>query len=299
MATLLQLIQSAAAEMSLAVPPLVIGNTNTDTVQMLYLINAQGQELQREFDWQRLNKEYRFTTEFLLTTGTVTSGSAVITGIPSTAGLDTNYMVTGSGANQDTFIASVDSATQVTMNQGASASGSVTLNFCKVLYALPSDYSQKVDNTDWDKSRHWRMIGPSTPDTWQWLKSGCIATGPSIHYRLRQNKFEIWPPITTADYLGFEYISNGWVDSAAGVAKSSFTADTDTCIYPDRLMITGLKRKYCEAKGLDPTAHTRDYSQQLELAKSNDQGGLTLTMGMRGSSHLISERNIPDSGYGS
>jgi hypothetical protein len=61
---LLQLVQAASGEMGLSVPTFVVGNANTDTVQMLALINAVGGELQREHDWQFLSKEYRFTTQF-------------------------------------------------------------------------------------------------------------------------------------------------------------------------------------------------------------------------------------------
>ena len=57
----------------------------------------------------------------LPTTGTTTAGSAVITGIPSTVGLWTNMTVTGArlgGAGTIFTIATVDSATQVTLTNG-------------------------------------------------------------------------------------------------------------------------------------------------------------------------------------
>jgi hypothetical protein len=38
--TLLQLVQQASAEMGLAIPNTVAGNTSTDVTQMYYLINA-------------------------------------------------------------------------------------------------------------------------------------------------------------------------------------------------------------------------------------------------------------------
>ena len=140
MTTLLQLVQSTTAELGLLVPANVAGNTATDTVQMLALLNAVGGELARERDWQALNVEYRFTTQFAILTGTVTSGSAVVTGLSSTVGLDTTYMVNGTGINQDTYIKSVDSATQVTLSQAATISGTPSLSFGKTKYAMPADY---------------------------------------------------------------------------------------------------------------------------------------------------------------
>ncbi len=295
MTTALQLIQQATAELGIPVPRLVVGSTATDTVQLLALLNGLGNELQREYTWQHIDKEYRFTSQFLTTNGTTTNNSAVVTGIASTAGLDSTYMVTGTGINQDTYIQSVDSPTQVTLNQGASASGTVSLNFCKVKYSMPSDFDRPVDRTQWDKTRHWEMLGPETAQQWQFLKSGYISTGPRIRWRYLGGYFEIWPAQASNEYLGFEYMSNAWVLSSTDVAKSSFTADSDTCVFPDRLMVIGLKLKYFQVKGFDTTSFQQDYDAQLSIAKANDGGSKTLSMAPRVNSVLISSQNIPDS----
>jgi hypothetical protein len=55
-ATLLQLIQQATGEMGLAVPTVVTGSTNADTIQQLALLNAVGYELLRQHPWQALLK---------------------------------------------------------------------------------------------------------------------------------------------------------------------------------------------------------------------------------------------------
>lgn len=294
MATLLQLIQQSTAEMGLTVPTQVIGSTDAQITQLLYLANALGNELRREFPWQALNKDYRFTTQYLTTTGDVTSGSAIITNIPSTAGLSTNYMVSGDGINQDTYILSVDSATQVTLSQNSSTSGTgVTLNFGQTKYSLPSDYDRQIDRTHYDKSKRWEMLGPETPQQWEFLKSSYISTGPRMRYRIMGGQFQIWPITITNEYLGFEYISNGWINQNT-TPISSFAADTDTCIFPDRLMVTGIKLRFFEIKGFDTTALYRDFINQLQQAKSNDGGSLTLSMAPKMSSVLIGFENIPD-----
>jgi hypothetical protein len=300
MTTMLQLMQQATAEMGLAVPTAVASSAATDTIQQLALLNAVGNELARQYVWQALDKEYRFTTQYLATTGTWTTSAATVTGIPTTAALAAGtWMVLGNGIPQDTYILSVDSATQVTLtNTPTAAATAGTITFCKTKYAFPSDYDRPVDRTQWDKSKHWEMIGPETSQQWQWLKSGFIATGPRLRFRPLGGTFQIWPPIASNDLLGFEYISNGWVTTAAGVSQSSFTADNDTCIFPDRLMVQGLKLKYFEIKGFDTTALYRDYNMQLDIAKANDSGSQTLSLAPRLSTVLIDWYNIPDSGYG-
>lgn len=296
--TLLQLIQSATGELGLSVPAYVVGNTATDTLQQFSLLNAVGKDLQRQHTWQHAATEYNFTTSFLVTTGTTTNGSAVVTGIPDTTGFDTTYVAVGTGIETNTFIQSVDSTSQVTLTRAATASGTVSINFCKVKYAYPADFDRPVDRTQWDKSKHWEMLGPEDAQQWEWLLSGYISTGPVVRWRLLGAYFQIWPGFSSTEVLGFEYRSKGWAAAANGTVKNSFTLDTDTCIFPDRVMVLGAKLKYFQAKGFDTTAMYRDWMTELETATAQDTSSANLSLAPRASNVLIGWNNIPDSGYG-
>jgi hypothetical protein len=114
--TMVQLVQQVTNELGVVSPSTVAGNTSQDVIQILALMNASGYELLKRHDWRELTKPYRFTVQYLVTTGTWSTSSAAVTGIPDTTGLDTTYMAVGTGINQDTFIQSVDSGTQVTLN---------------------------------------------------------------------------------------------------------------------------------------------------------------------------------------
>lgn len=302
MTTMLQLVQQATTELGLTVPTAVASSTNSDVVQILGLLNAVGYEIQREYNWQALTKEYRFTTVFYSYTGNSTVSSTSLTGMSSIVGLDTTFMVSGTGINTDTYVSSASSTT-IVVNQAATvtATGS-TFTFGQTKYSLPTDFDRQVDRTHFDKSKHWEMLGPETAQQWQWLKSSYISTGPRIRYRILGGYFQIFPLVATNDYLGFEYVSKSWVTATGtttGPDKSSFTVDTDTCVFPDRVMVLGLKKKYWEIKGFDTTAVTRDYEHHLGIAKSNDSGSPTLSFSPTMSNVLISWNNIPDSGYGS
>ena len=141
-------------------------------------------------------------------------------------------------------------------------------------------------------------IGPEDAQQWEWLLSGYISTGPRVRWRLFGSYFQIWPGFSNAEYLGFEYRSNGWANSAAGTPKTSFTVDTDTCIYPDRLMVLDLKLKYFEAKGFDTTAFYRDFLTELEAGIALDMSSANLSFAPRPGTVLIGYDNLPDSGYG-
>jgi len=302
--TMLQLVRQATTEMGLTVPSIVAASTSQDTIQQLGLLNAVGYQLQREYEWQQITKEYRFTTAFYTYSGTIANGSVSVTAMSSTTGLTTTptyFSVTGSGIQQDTYLTAA-SGTTATLSLPATASGSgVSLTFSQTMYANPSDFDRLKDKTDWDKTKHWEMLGPETGQQWQWLKSGFISTGPRIRFRMLGGLFQIWPPSGITDVLGLEYISKNWVLATADVitpSKAAFTIDSDTCIFPDRLMVVGLKHLYFQVKGFGDV-YEKEWTRQLDIAKANDGGSPTLSMAPRLSEVLITQQNVPDSGYGS
>lgn len=297
--TMLQLVQQVCNEIGIVAPTQVATNTAQDIIQILALMNASGYELLRKHDWRALTKPYSFFTGFTTTTGTYNTATRTITNIPSTAGLDTTYMIVGNGFPNATFIESVDSATQVTASAFSIQNvTNGTVYFQKVKYALPDDYDAIVPRTQWDKSKHWEMLGPEDAQQWEWLLSGFIATGPRVRWRLYGAYFQIWPGFSNAENLSFEYRSKGWAASAAGVTKNSFTADTDTCIYPDRLMVLMTKLKYFEAKGFDTTAMYRNWMLELSTDIAQDTSYANLSFAPKPGNILIGYDNIPDTGYG-
>jgi hypothetical protein len=300
--TLLALFQSTLQGMGVqgyGLPATVIGNTSSDIVQTLAQVNSAGRALSREFDWQYLQTQYNFTATTYTYTGTTTEDSTSITGMSSIVDLDSTFMLTGTGIQQDTFVVSA-SGTTVVMNRAATATGSATLYFSKVLFSPPADFDRLIDRTQWDKSKHWEMLGPSTPQQQEWLRSGYISTGPRIRYWMKGGYFQIWPPLGSEESLAFEYLSKYWVlaTGVTSISKQAFSVDTDTCIFPDALMESLIKLKYFQIKGFDTTSMQIEYNAQLDIAKANDAGSPTLSMNPRISQVLIGWENLPDSGYG-
>ena len=303
--TMLQLVQQTTAELNLAVPTYVAGNTNQDVQQVLALMNRTGYDLVKEHDWQGLELEYRFYTDAVTFVGdTVSENSYNIIVTGNATALNSNYSIQGTGVNQDTYVSSVTydaglNLSTIVMSQLASGTYTgVTFTFSQTKYALPADFETITDNTHWDKTKHWQMLGPEDAQQWQWLKSGYISTGPRIRWRILGNKFQIWPPYNTKEYLGFEYRSKGWARSASGAVKNSFTADTDTTVYDDRLLVLKTKLKYFEIKSFDTTALQQDYFRYLNVAKANDKGAPNLSFAPYPTKVLIGYANIPDTGYG-
>lgn len=303
--TMLQLVQQVTAELNLAVPTYVAGNTSQDVQQVLALMNATGYELVKEYDWQALQVEYRFYTDAVTFVGDTVSDNSyniIVTG--NATALNNTYSITGTGVNQDTYVDSVtyDSGlnkSTIVMSQLASGTyTNVTFTFSKTKYDMPPDYETIADTTQWDKTKRWQMLGPEDAQQWQWLKSGYISTGPRIRWRILGSQFQIWPPYNTQEYLGFEYRSKGWVRSVTGQVKNSFTADDDTTVYDDRLVVVGTKLRYFQIKSFDTTALQQEYFRILNVVKANDKGSPNLSFAPYPAKVLIGYANIPDTGYG-
>lgn len=300
--TMLQLVQQTAAELNLAVPSYVVGNTSQDVSQILALMNGAGYELLKEYDWQALQVQYRFYTQSITANATTVNGSYNLTfdGGTDLSAVDSQWQLTGYNIPQDTYVVSANNTTKVVvMSQMASGSGIQSVVCAQTAYDLPDDFETITNRTMWDKSKHWEMLGGEDAQQWQWLKSGYISTGPRVRWRILDNQFQIWPVMNTNEYLGWEYRSKGWARSAAGAVKNSFTADTDTTVLDDRIMVLATKLKYFQVKSFDTTALQQDYQRYLTIAKANDKGAPNLSFAPYPSKVLIGYANIPDTGYGS
>ena len=299
---MLQLVQQTTAELNLSVPSFVVGNTSQDVQQVLALMNGAGYELLKEYDWQALQVQYRFYTQSLTANATTVNGSYNLTFEAGTdlSAVDSQWQLTGYNIPQDTYVVSANNTTKVVvMSQMATGNGVQSVVCAQTAYDLPDDFETITDRTQWDKSKHWEMLGPEDAQQWQWLKSGYISTGPRVRWRILDGQFQIWPVMNTNEYLGWEYRSKGWARSAAGAVQNSFTADSDTTVFDDRIMVLATKLKYFQVKSFDTTALMQDYQRYLSIAKANDKGAPNLSFAPYPSKVLIGYANIPDTGYGS
>jgi len=300
--TMLTMVQQVAAELNLAIPSYVVGNTSQDVTQILALMNGAGYDLLKEYDWQALQVQYRFYTQSLTANATTVNGSTSITFEAGTdlSNVTSQWQLTGYNIPQDTYVVSADNTTKiVVMSQMASGSGVQSVTMAQTAYDLPDDFETITDRTQWDKSKHWEMLGPEDAQQWQWLKSGYISTGPRVRWRILDNQFQIWPVMNTNEYLGWEYRSKGWARASDNTVKNSFTADSDTTVFDDRIMVLATKLKYFQVKSFDTTALQQDYQRYLSIAKANDKGAANLSFAPYPSKVLIGYANLPDTGYGS
>lgn len=298
MATLLQNVQDVHLELGFPSPNAVATSSDPSVLQVMALMNRVGDTLSTEKDWQSLYGEHRFQTVFYQYTGDTIAGSTTISNLSSVVGLSADFMVTGNGVLQDSVVRSVGANSAVLSIPATATATGQTFTFGQVAYAMPSDYARMVDKTQYNKSNRWAVIGPKDAQEWQWLKSAYVSTGPRMRFRMTGNKFTVWPMPASVVTLGFEYVSNAWARSAAGALQTKYLADTDTSVLPDRLLILGTKLKLFEIKGFDTGAVLQDYMAELNKWKAAESGADTLSLAPKYPSILLTQNNLPDTGFG-
>jgi len=299
--TLLELVDQVSGELGLTQPPLVIGSTNNQTIQLLSLCQRLGKDLVRDFEWQRLVQAYIWQTEVAVsTTGTITSGSSVITAIPSTASLQVGNVITGTGQVPYAEILTIDSGTQVTLNAPVTTStASVSMTFAKQDYDLPDGYDRMISDTNWDRTDHWRNLGTKSSQDWQFLQGGVISIGPRERYRIYNNKFRIFQALTTVYNFAFEYVSNYWVCASGSDqgSKNAFTLDTDSSVFPDDLMMAGLKFYFLKAKKLDYGIELGEFTRALSYCKAQDVPVSAMSLAPVGMNQLVGPWSVQDGNW--
>jgi hypothetical protein len=293
----LKLIQQVADELALYRPTALIGTQDPQIRQLMALLNRLGADITRQTEWQRLNKEYLIVTNSFTLTGTVTNGSKVITGLPTTTAITDQYTIIGTGIQPFAQVVTVNNLTEITMDMEAVESGTVELQFAQNKFDLPSDWNRQIPQTEWNRTQRWELLGPKSAQEWQTFKSGIVSAGPRQRFRILQNQLCLNPSPPDNQTLSFEYISDGWVEGVDGVAKTEVTQDTDTFIFSDSLLITGLKAQWLVAKGLDASFSLGEFRYLLEQEKSTNKSAPVLSTGAFAGSLLLTDRNMVDGSY--
>ena len=168
-------------------------------------------------------------------------------------------------------------------------------------YDFPTDLQYFMNTTSWDRSQHWPLRGPISPQEWQILKSGVIgSTGPRRRFRIMAGQIYFDPaPEVSSDTFVIEYYSDTWCASSGGSAQRLWASDTDVPILPDDCFILGLQWRFRRAKGLDYAEEFNAYEAQVErdLGRTGMAPVLDIATPASGI-RFLDENNIPDTGYG-
>jgi hypothetical protein len=147
-------------------------------------------------------------------------------------------------------------------------------------YDLPEDFAGFISDTGWDRTNMWRLIGPETPQADRAIRESGVVDPVYRRFRRLGDVIRINPtPTADGETLVYEYVSNAWARSSADVAQEEFEADTDTTIWPGRLLVDGIKMKFMAAKGMYADPLREDYEARRDRLVAADLGTGKINMG--------------------
>ena len=107
-----------------------------------------------------------------------------------------------------------------------------------------------ITKTFYDRTTRLQLYGPLNEQQWQEAKA-IPATGPFFQFRIRGDHILFNPvPVSPFSTIAFEYISSWAYANVGGTALAAPTLDTDTIVFPDRIIRQGLAFRWKRDKGL-------------------------------------------------
>lgn len=242
--TCLSIVQSAFRRVGLSPPTAAVTSSDDKVLQMLEFANEAGKDLVSRFNWTTTQKEYSFTTLAQEIQIPNLAFSLILPGWPITpSGIDVSGI-----------------------------QGLIIHN-----------------NTMWNRTRRLPVFGPLSQQQWQQQKA-MVMQGPWNQYRIAGNQLRFLPAPAAGDTVAFEYKLRAWVWQATLIASigsnatipfsDHFTADADTCVFDEELIVKGMKWRWKESKGLPYAQAFDDY--ESSIADTYAQDGTKPILSMNG-----------------
>jgi hypothetical protein len=141
-----------------------------------------------------------------------------------------------------------------------------------------SDFDHIVNETMWNRTQNWRVLGPLNPDEWQRKKASAAQAAIGNWFRIRGDAILFYPTPAAGENIYFEYVSSKWCQSSGGTAQSSWAADTDTALINEEIIRLGIIWRFRKAKGFDYGEDFRTYEAALENEFGADSGSAAIDM---------------------
>lgn len=126
------------------------------------------------------------------------------------------------------------------------------------LDTIAPGYRYTTHDTLWDRTMMWPIVGPLTPQQWEFLKARAVQ-GPNYSYRImiddstNKNSLYLIPSPPAGETFYMEYVSMNWVSDASGATTypKFSTSDTDIGLIDEYLLQLGMEWRWLQIKGFD------------------------------------------------
>jgi hypothetical protein len=163
---------------------------------------------------------------------------------------------------------------------------------------IPPDLGSFINGTFYDRTNQRQLFGPLTPQQYQAQKARPVLVQPFLAFREREGDFLISPAPAAGETIAYEYVSNYYARSTAGVAKREFTADDDTTFLDEELLKKSLRWRWKQAKGLDYGEDMTSYERAVARAYGADAAAATLIIGGPSTTMYPEAFQVPEGSWG-
>jgi hypothetical protein len=162
---------------------------------------------------------------------------------------------------------------------------------------IATDFGRFSNNTLWNRTTNRRYFGPITDSEWQRILA-VVSGGITNYFRIRGGNLLMHPTPTVGQSVKFEYVSTDWVDTSGGTTANAdkFTADSQTTVLEEELVILGVVWRFLKLKGLPYDQQFVDYQNRVSEYSGHDGASPIVRMG--GPSRVILALNEPEGSYG-
>lgn len=165
-------------------------------------------------------------------------------------------------------------------------------------YDLPSDWNYFRDQTQWDRTDHWPLLGPKSAQEWAWLKGSLVAALPRQRFRVSGDKFKLHPtPGSPGVTMAMEYITKAWVRTTGAALVDMITLDADVVLFNPWMVIKYVKYKFYDLKGFPTTGVQADFLRVFNSVTGKDVGAKILSLAPRPTSEYIGPWSVPDGSW--
>lgn len=129
------------------------------------------------------------------------------------------------------------------------------------------DYWSLVKDSGWNVTRRLRVYGPLSPQIWNALQTLPNA-GPEYQSWIQQNHLFFSPAAVVGETVSFIVVTRYTVLASDGTTYKQFiTADNDTTVFPDNVVLRSLSWRWRKQKG--ESGWEDDYNETMGLISNN------------------------------
>jgi len=146
-------------------------------------------------------------------------------------------------------------------------------------YPLPDDFRELIPDTAFADSYVSPVDMRTDASAWRYMQTNGTSTGPRYRFRLLGGEIKVHSP-SVGDTVSFEYVSDLPVRGDDGSEKRRFTADLDTWVLDDELLITDILWRHMRLLGMpDWQDHRAESNRRKTLLQGVEAGSKTIVGG--------------------